>query len=83
MSEIDYVGNIGEIPTNKEPYVLTDVVDDTLIYIGTSQKGNQPKLNCWKIKKVWRSGNIWQMGFPNKDQSFSFIWNERGGYDYK
>jgi hypothetical protein len=83
MGENNFQGNIGKIPTNKEPYVLTDIVTEEQIYVGTSQRGNQPEIPSWRIKKIWKDGNIWYMGFPDGNQSFSFIWDDRGDYDYE
>lgn len=39
MSENSYLSNIGKIPVNIEPYILTDVSDPNEVYVGTSQKG--------------------------------------------
>lgn len=82
MSENSYLSNIGKIPVNIEPYILTDVSDPNEVYVGTSQKGNQPTIECWKIKKIWKDGDVWKMGFPNAKQSFTFIWDARKDYDY-
>lgn len=84
MGDNNFNSNIGKASTNIEPYVLTEVVNEELIYVGTSNMGNIPDFKCWKIKKIWKDGDIWYMGFPNGDQSFSFIWDERKNYgNYK
>ena len=82
MGENNFLTNMGKIPIHKESYVLTDVVNSEEIYVGTSQRGNKPDIECWRIKKIWKDGTVWYMGFPNKDQSFSFTWNKRGDYNY-
>lgn len=82
MSENNFLTNMGEIPVNKESYVLTDVVDSDEIYVGTSQRGYKPDVECWRIKKLWKEDTIWYMGFPDANQSFAFIWDERKQYNY-
>jgi hypothetical protein len=68
---------------NIEPYVFTDVVSSTNIYIGTSRSFNAGGAPNWRIKRVWQVGTVWYMGYPGGDQGFTFIWNNRATYTYK
>ena len=68
---------------NIEPYVLIEEISDTDFYIGTCNNGNNPAMSFWKIKKIWKEDNIIKFGYPDRDQSFSFSWNDRGKYNYK
>jgi hypothetical protein len=65
-----------------EPYVLVDQVSSTLIYIGTSTNGNNVNNPTWRIKKISQNGTVWSVGFPNGDQTFTFIWRDRNGFTY-
>ncbi len=82
MEKRVFESQMNEIPEPKESYILVDVVSDDEIYTGTSNWGNNPDKSCWKIKKVWKDGTVWKMGFPNKKQTHSFIWDERNTYTY-
>lgn len=66
-----------------EPYLLVDEVSLTTFYIGTSKSfSDQAKAN-WRIKKIWKDGNVWMFGYPNGSQDFGFSWTDRAGYTYK
>jgi hypothetical protein len=65
-----------------EPYVYVDS-SGTTTYTGTSQSFSDIGAPIWKIKKEWKVGNVTYMGFPNGNQDFVFIWNNRSGYTYK
>lgn len=66
-----------------EPITLIDEASSDEFYIGTSINGRSTSRPTWKIKKIWKDGNIWRVEFPNGDQSYTFIWNDRAtGYTY-
>jgi len=67
---------------NVEPYVFVDT-SGTTTYTGISSGFNSGGSSIWKIKKEWKIGNVVYMGYPNGNQNFSFIWNNRTGYNYK
>lgn len=66
-----------------EPYEFIDNVSSTTKYIGTSMSYGDGSKPVWRIKKVWVVGNVQYMGFPNGDQSYGFVWNDRALYNYK
>ena len=67
---------------NFNPATLIDEVSSDEIYIGNSSGGKDGNASNWLIKKIWKDGTIWNIGFPNGDQSFKFIWNDRASYTY-
>jgi hypothetical protein len=73
---------INEQAISIQPYVFVDT-SGTTIYTGTSISFSNGASANWRIKKEWTIGTVKYMGFPNGDQSFSFIWNSRAGYTYK
>lgn len=62
---------------------LVDEVSDTEFYIGKSQGSSKTDEPKWRIQKIWKTGTIWNFGFPDGDQNFKFKWSERFGYTYK
>lgn len=61
---------------------LVDEVSDTEYYIGESD--NTPKqgqLN-WRIKRIWKVGNVWNFGFPDGNQDYIWNWDLRDTYVY-
>jgi hypothetical protein len=75
--------NINNQVYSFEPIKLVDTVSSTFFYIGVSINGNVPSKANWKIKRIWQDGTVWKTEFPNGDQSFSFIWDNRNGYTYQ
>jgi hypothetical protein len=65
-----------------EPTVLVDEVSTDDFYIGTSRSYRDPASANWRIKRIWKVGNVWKQGFANGDQGFTFIWDLRFGYVY-
>jgi hypothetical protein len=67
---------------NIQPYVFVDTSGAT-IYTGVSLSFPNGGASVWRIKKEWKVGNVTYMGFPDGDQGFTFIWNNRTGYTYR
>lgn len=69
---------------NYTPNTLIDEVSSTEYYIGISNNGSNINSPTWKIRKVIKIGTTWNTSlYPNGDQGFSFIWNNRAIYSYK
>ena len=66
-----------------EPYLLVDEVSLNEFYIGTSKSFSDQTKSNWRIKKIWKDGNVWMFGYPTGSQDFSFAWSDRAGYTYK
>jgi len=77
--------NYNSQPHNIEPIKLIDEISTTEFYIGTSKNEGNTGKAIWQIKKIWKIGNVWNFGFPNAEQGFKFIWNNRnnGTYTYQ
>lgn len=70
----------GQSP-NIQPYTAVDV-SGTTTYYGTSISFNNGSAAIWRIKKEWKVGNVTYTAYPNGEQEFKFIWNNRTGYTY-
>lgn len=67
-----------------EPVTLVDQVSSTEFYIGISNNGSDTSRPIWRIKKIWQDNTVWKFQFPNGDQSFLYIWDDRlTQYTYK
>ena len=66
-----------------EPYVLIDELSENEIYIGTSNSFSDRARPTWRIKRIIKIGTVWQMEYPDGNQDFSFIWNNRFAYSYR
>jgi hypothetical protein len=74
----------GQPPAAIEPIMLVDQFSPGEIYIGISVNGNDGAAPVWKIKKILLDGTVWKFQFPNGDQSYSFVWDDRiSGYTYQ
>jgi len=65
-----------------EPYILVDELSATEIYLGTSKSFSDPSKSNWKIKRIIKIGSVWKFQFPNGDQGFNFVWDDRLLYTY-
>lgn len=65
------------------PIEIIDEYSETEFYYGTSINGSDVNRNIWRIKKMSKVENIWNLTlFPDGDQSFSYSWSERLNYVY-
>lgn len=83
MPIIDFNTDFNVQEINIEPYILTDVVSSTEIYVGTSKSFSNQDAPNWRIKHIKQTGNVWSTAYPNGDQHFIFVWSDRGTYTYK
>ena len=68
---------------NIEPITLIDEQSSEEYYIGVSTNGRDTSKPYWRIKKIWKDDTVWKIEFPNGDQSYTFIWDDRiGAYTY-
>jgi len=70
------------ISHNHEAPLLVDEVSSTEYYIGESDNTRLQKPNNWRIKRIWLVGSVWNFGFPNGNQDYSFSWDLRDTYTY-
>jgi hypothetical protein len=77
--------NINDNPQlyNFSTLALIDEVSSTMFYIGDSNGAKDENAAIWSIKKIWQDGTIWRTQFPDGDQSFKFVWTDRGTYTYQ
>ena len=68
---------------NIEPITLIDEQSSEEYYIGVSTNGRDTSKPNWRIKKIWRDGTVWKIQFPDGDQSYLYVWDNRiSGYTY-
>ncbi len=67
---------------NIEPTQLIDETSSTEIYLGYSENGGATGGALWKIKRISKIGTVWHFEFPNGDQNYKYIWDDRFGYTY-
>ena len=82
------MGDFSNIHDNPQFYTLgsstlIDEVSSTEYYIGISSGANDVSATSWSIKKIWQDCTVWRTQFPDGDQSFKFVWSDRGGYTYQ
>ncbi len=68
---------------NLESPLLVDEISSTEFYIGQSDNTNDIYKGNWRIKRIWKVGSVWNFGFPNGNQDFIFVWDERDTYTYR
>ena len=65
-----------------EPPMMVDELSSTEIYIGTSKNDRNQANPNWRIKRIWKLGSVWRSGFPDGNQDFVFIWDDRFNHTY-
>lgn len=67
---------------NIEAPLLVDEISSTEYYVGQSDNTRLIGEGNWRIKRIWKVGNVWNFGFPNGNQGFIFDWDIRDSYTY-
>ena len=65
-----------------EPTILIDEASTIDFYIGVSNSFSDPAQPNWRIKRIYKVGNVWKQGYPDGDQHFIFVWDLRPTYVY-
>lgn len=79
----DFNTDINARSYNFEPAILIHELSESEIYVGVSNNGGNVTASTWQIKKSVKIGDIWKINlFPDGDQSFSYVWNNRLTYTY-
>lgn len=54
------------------------------IYVGSTKPGNIKSASKWKIQKITydANDNPTDIQWPNGDNSFSYVWDDRATYTY-
>jgi len=68
---------------NIESSMVIDEVSTTEFYIGYSKNSSLRSASNWRIKRIVQISTVWNFQFPNGNQSFNFIWDDRDTYDYQ
>jgi hypothetical protein len=53
-----------------EAPLLVDEVSSTEYYVGQSKNTPNIYKDNWRIKRIWKVGNVWNFGFPDGNQDF-------------
>ena len=61
---------------------LVDEVSKTEFYIGESDNTRLGDTNNWRIKRIWQVSGVWNFGFPDGIQDYSYNWDLRDTYTY-
>jgi hypothetical protein len=65
------------------PITLIHEYSTTEFYIGISINGADTGTAHWSIRKISKTGTVWMVTqYPNGNQNFNFIWDERLLYTY-
>ena len=79
----DFNTDINVQQQNFEPITLIDEQSSEEYYIGVSTNGRDTSKPYWRIKKIWKDGTVWKIQFPDGDQTYIFILDDRiGAYTY-
>lgn len=73
---------------NRDAAMLVDEVSPTEFYVGVSINHRDTAKPTWRIKRIWKVGNVWHFGFPQENseyggnQEYKWIWDDRYSYTY-
>lgn len=66
-----------------EPITLVQEFSSTEYYIGVSRNGWDTSKAHWQIRRILKTGSTWAVTlYPDGDQSFKYIWDDRLSYLY-
>jgi hypothetical protein len=67
---------------NIDPILLVDELSSTEFYVGRSINSNDTSKANWRIERIQKIGSTWKFEFPDGNQSYDFIWDNRFTYSY-
>ena len=62
--------------------MLVDELSSTEYYVGWSNNFSDPAAPNWRIRRIWKVGNVWKFEFPDGNQDYIWIWDSRLSYQY-
>ena len=65
-----------------EAITIVDEISSTEYYIGISVNSDNGSKPYWRIKKIYKVSTVWKTAYPNGDQSYQYIWDDRLSYTY-
>lgn len=74
--------DINTIQHDFETPFLVDEVSSTEFYIGYSNNSSNRSAAHWRIKRIIQISSVWNFEFPDGNQNFVFVWDDRDTYDY-
>lgn len=73
--------NLNRVESVYETYEFTDEASGSVTYKGYSGQSNGAA-PLWRIQKIETSGDVTTVKYPDGDQTFKFVWNDRATYTY-
>lgn len=68
---------------NVEPIILIQEFSSTEYYVDVSRNGRDTSKANWQIRRIVKTGAIWAVTqYPDGDQSFKYVWDDRLSYQY-
>jgi hypothetical protein len=67
----------------QDPIMLVDEMSAVEYFVGTSNNFNDAGKPTWRIRRIWKIGSVWRFGYPDGNQGFKYVWDDRYGYTYK
>jgi len=61
---------------------LVDILSSTEMYLGDSNNGSNTSTPVWRIKKIWQDGTTWKFEFPDGNQDYIHVWDNRLACNY-
>ena len=62
--------------------MLVDELSATEYYVGWSNNHSDRSSPNWRIRRIWKVGSVWNFEFPDGNQDYVWIWDERLSYSY-
>jgi hypothetical protein len=62
---------------------LIDEVDSNTIYVGIASRATITSASSWQIIKILTTGTVTSVLYPNGNDGFLYIWDNRTTYTYQ
>jgi hypothetical protein len=84
MGQFDRPDNEFNLQSYKvESITLIHEYSSTEYYIGVSNNGRDTSRATWQIRKIVKLGDVWAVTqYPDGDQLFKYVWDDRLTYTY-
>ena len=60
-----------------------DEADASTTYIGIAPRKSSITSPVWQIKRILVDGTVTSITYPNGDDGFKYIWDDRDSYTYE
>ena len=78
----DIYGNSVQTTKDDEPTLIDIVSGSSTYYVGWAIPNSSENDSVWKIKKIFKDGDVWKQFYANGNENYVNIWSNRENLNY-